>query len=219
MLIFTFSVLFLNCDPKSSGEKSTQIGKEEQPAELPSELIETDTKKIEKREQVEVENVLTDTTFNRLYSLLIELNQTNNDKLLNSINVEFDKYLNLERKQMDTFRFDERFWNFAGYPFFNSLKKANTENLNFNIFEFVLKISPYYDATGEVEQGLTGLWAEIAYLKTEDFLKYIEPMDSTTRMKVLLEPWWWEIPKDSLMIKLEDDQLKQDFQYVFTVSG
>lgn len=159
--------------------------------------------------------------FNNLYSYLVELQKTEtvNYHLLEKINVEFNKYLNLDRKEMDKFRFDDRFWNYSAYSFFEKLKSANQDSLKFNLFEFVLKIQPYYFATGEVEQGLSELSAEIAYLNIESLLKYVLPMDSANRMKILMTPWWYAVPGDSLKLKLKNTEIQEDIEYVIKNSG
>lgn len=191
------SLLCFQCDSQETSSESRELPKS-------NETVETEAP---------------DKTFDELYRLLIQLQQTNNDTLLIPINREFDKYLFIERERMDAFRFDDRFWDYAGYPFFNSIKRANPDNLDFNLFEFVMKIKPYYFGTGEVEEGLSELWAEVAYLKASEFLEFIAPMDSTTRMETLSKPWWWTIPADSLLMKLNDEQLKRELQYVFLHSG
>lgn len=160
-------------------------------------------------------------TFENLYSYLIELQKSKSfdNQLLEKINIEFIKYLDLDRKEMDEFRFDKRFWDYSAYPFFIKLKKANQDSLSFNLFEFVLKIKPYYFATGEVEQGLYELWAEIAYLNIESLLDYVLPMDSTKRMDILMKPWWYAVPSDSLKLKLENTEIKDEMDYVLIHSG
>ncbi|NOU62332.1 hypothetical protein [Marinifilum caeruleilacunae] len=159
--------------------------------------------------------------FETIYGYLEELQNTKSTShiLLEKINIEFDKYLKLDRAEMDKFRFDERAWDYAGYPFFNKLKSANQDSLSFNLFEFVLKIKPYYFATGEVEQGLSELAAEIAYLNIDSLLEYVLPMDSTKRMEILMKPWWYAIPADSMKLKLKNTEIQDEMDYVFKHSG
>jgi len=159
--------------------------------------------------------------FDNLYSYLVELQKSDtvNHDLLEKINLEFNKYSNLDRKEMDKFRFDDKFWDYSAYPFFEKLKSANQDKLKFNLFEFVLKLHPYYFATGEVEQGLSELSAEIAYLNFESLLKLVIPMDSTNRMKILMKPWWYVIPSDSLKLKLKNTEIQDDMEYVLKNSG
>nr|WP_319573433.1 hypothetical protein [uncultured Draconibacterium sp.] len=159
--------------------------------------------------------------FETLYGYLVELQESKstNHNLLEKINIEFDKYLNLDRAEMDKFRFDDRAWDYAGYPFFDKLKSASQDSLSFNLFEFVLKIKPYYFATEEVGQGLSELAAEIAYLNIDSLLEYVLPMDSASRMEILMKPWWYAIPGDSMKIKLKDTDIKDEMDYVFKHSG
>lgn len=91
--------------------------------------------------------------------------------------------------------------------------------MTFNIFEFVLKIKPYYFATGEVEQGLSELWAEIAYLNVESVLDYVLPMDSTKRMEILSKPWWYVVPSDSLKLRLKNTDIYDEMEYILKHSG
>lgn len=159
--------------------------------------------------------------FDKLYTYLVELQEskTVNHYLLEEINGEFNKYSDLDREEMDKFRSDDRFWNYSAYPFFEKLKSANQDSLTFNLFEFVLKLQPYYFATGEVEQGLSELSAEIAYLNIESLLKYVLPMDSANRMHILLKPWWYVIPVDSLNQKLKNTEIQDEMEYVIKNSG
>lgn len=159
--------------------------------------------------------------FEDLYDYLIQLQEskTVDYLLLEKINIEFDEYIDLDRKAMDKFRFDKRFWDYSAYPFFNKLKEAKQDSLTFNIFEFVLKIRSYYFATGEVEQGLYELWAEVGYLNVESVLDYVLPMESTKRMEILSKPWWYVVPTDSLKLKLKDTEIYDEIEYILKHSG
>lgn len=167
------------------------------------------------------ESNVDDMTFENLYGYLIELQESESVDylLLEKIKHEFDKYLDLDRNKMDEFRFDNRFWDFAAYPFFKKLKIAEQENLTFNLFEFALKIKPYYFATGEVEQGLSVLLAEIGYLNIESVLDYVLPLDSTKRMDILFKPHWSVVPADSLKLKLKNTEIYNDMEYILEHSG
>lgn len=160
-------------------------------------------------------------TFENLYDYLVKLQESKSVdySLLEKIKIEFDEYLDLDRKTMDEFRFDKRFWDYSAHPFFDKLKKAKQDSLTFNIFEFVLKIKPYYFATGEVEQGLSELWAEIAYLNVESVLDYVLPMDSTKRMEILSKPWWYVVPSDSLKLRLKNTDIYDEMEYILKHSG
>ena len=167
------------------------------------------------------ESNIKESTFENLYGFLIELQESKTvDYLLfEKINTEFDKYLELERGKMDEFRFDERFWDYAAYPFFDKLRKAGQDSLNFNLFEFVLKIKPYYLGTGEVEQGLSELWAEIGYSNIDSVIDYVLPMDKAKRMKTLFKPSWHVVPADSLKLKLKNTEIYDEMEYVLNHSG
>jgi len=157
-------------------------------------------------------------TFDQLYYYLIKLQDYKlvNYKLLEKINDEFNKNLILNRKQKDVFRNDIRFWNYSAYPFFDKIKNANQDSLSFNLFEFVIKIRPYYFATGEVEQGLSILTGEIAYKNINSFVDYISKTDSVERVKILKHVWWPEHSEDSLKIKLKNSDVYDD---IFNVSN